>query len=291
MISNTNSKDPFSSHQYTLPSKKRLRLSAKQKDLPDSELPKPSGKHLDIRPDFLARYLIKRCLNCIEDPCFDAHVDEETRRVPKFEENEWNYKPVLCLFRMKCHNGHMCKFAHNETEVLFHPLIFKTQVCESAMDQYGICGWGGKFCPKAHLDPNFPGREPKDLHSLEDYGLKPVYLENTKQEQIEANRRAAKNSATYKASVKRMKPSEVSGESTWRTAKERPQAPPRRNPGNKSIPKSSSFQIPPGQSEAKKASASTCFNCKDAISVFKLQCSHSLCSACLDIESCPVCNP
>ena len=44
---------------------------------------------------------------------------------------------------MNCHNGKNCKFAHSREEVLYHPLLYKTILCEEA----NCCRY---YCPFGH---------------------------------------------------------------------------------------------------------------------------------------------
>lgn len=284
MISSTNSLDPFANIEaHSKPLRPFLPKKAAYSQAKNAILLTASAKHLKIRQEFLGKYLVNRCINCSEVLCFDAHIHQDTRRVPLLSEKGWNYKPVICLSGRKCQYGHGCKFSHNQTEVLYHPLVFKTLVCEGLIDDHGYCNWGGQFCPKAHSLPNQTEGTPKDLHRLEDYGLRPVHLELTVEAQTLANRRAATDSATYKASVLRVSASKAGSQ-----AKETKQQP-RSQPDQ--INKVCSIASKPAQKDIATKANDLCMHCKQSSFVFILQCKHALCSACLDVESCPVCNP
>jgi hypothetical protein len=173
--------------------------------------------------------------------------------------------------------------------VLYHPLVFKTVVCEgSRSNESGECDWGGKFCPKAHTteDP-----DEDDLHVLQDFGLREVYLESTLADQLECNRRVAANAATYKASVTRV----ISSRKTADSQLKKPRKQRHERPGDlsRSAPAYTAPDHKPATPVKQEPSRGTnnCFKCKAAMAVFVLQCKHGLCSACLDVECCPVCNP
>mmetsp|Transcript_10584 Transcript_10584/g.20404 ORF Transcript_10584/g.20404 Transcript_10584/m.20404 type:complete len:290 (+) Transcript_10584:2490-3359(+) len=288
MISNTTSTDPFAKIEVSSKRKFTNKKTSQQRHLMEVLPPSAHAKHAPIRKEFLAKYLVNRCISCTEEYCYDAHIEQDTRRNPVYSpESGWNYKPVLCLPGRKCQYGHNCKFAHNQTEVLYHPLIFKTEICEEFKSETGSCPWGGLYCPKAHRDANFPDREPEDWHNLQDYGLRPVYLESTLEEQLEVNRRVAAASATYKSSVKRV----VASESEKQQRKQsQPKAEPiKRNYENPSVKVEKAANPVQPKSEDLRANALCCF-CKTAVVVFYLQCKHGLCNVCLDIDCCPKCN-
>jgi len=87
--------------------------------------------------------------------CFYAHSRAVRRRVPKQEkgrEGMFNYIPVECLHykkSQKCKLGNKCHLAHGWLEVIFHPLLYKTKMCNSSLKK-GLCAKYGIFCAKAH---------------------------------------------------------------------------------------------------------------------------------------------
>ena len=98
--------------------------------------------------------------------CQYSHNMTWRRRSPQ----KYLYEPRLCdnivwlasengLRRQtipNCHNGKNCKFAHSREEILYHPLIYKTVMCEDI-----TCG---KFyCPFAHsMEELLPAAESPD---------------------------------------------------------------------------------------------------------------------------------
>lgn len=99
--------------------------------------------------------------------CQFSHCLEWPRRQPR----RYNYSPELCPYvclgdggrvENKCNAGLRCPWAHSKEEVLFHPSIFKTSLCEdytanSAKDGQKQTRNGKKskschryYCPLAH---------------------------------------------------------------------------------------------------------------------------------------------
>jgi len=77
------------------------------------------------------------------------------RRVPKIipsKGNLFNYIPKACpeyKKTKKCSKGDACYLAHGWLEIIYHPLLFKTKLCESSLKE-GVCSEYGIFCAKAH---------------------------------------------------------------------------------------------------------------------------------------------
>jgi len=87
--------------------------------------------------------------NCIDSHCLSWH-----RRNPFL----YSYRPMLCPNtkfwtteekRMKvktwCRRGRMCMFSHTKEEQMYHPLIYKTQICRDYPENCFK-----PFCPFAH---------------------------------------------------------------------------------------------------------------------------------------------
>merc|ERR1719317_592308 len=78
-----------------------------------------------------------------------------SRRVPiQLESNRglFNYIPEHCpqyKKTKKCDAGDACFRAHGWLEVIFHPLLYKTKLCESTHEN-GVCKLYGIYCAKAH---------------------------------------------------------------------------------------------------------------------------------------------
>jgi len=50
---------------------------------------------------------------------------------------------------MKCSMGKACHLAHGWLEVIYHPLLYKTKLCQSTLKK-GVCSEYGIYCTKAH---------------------------------------------------------------------------------------------------------------------------------------------
>ncbi|EZG70714.1 hypothetical protein GNI_054300 [Gregarina niphandrodes] len=88
----------------------------------------------------------------LKENCCDSHCLSWHRRNPFL----YPYRPLLCpntrfwteAKRMKvrtwCKRGRLCLFAHTKEEQMYHPLVYKTQVCRD----YPRCD--KPYCPFAH---------------------------------------------------------------------------------------------------------------------------------------------
>lgn len=98
-------------------------------------------------------YLTKQCQNCVGANCIDFHDPKMKRRPPaRLFMGLWNYEPTMCKMRTCDVN---CQFAHNDFEVFYHPMNYKTQVCEFPLIE-GKCKLRGNFCFKSHGDLRKP---------------------------------------------------------------------------------------------------------------------------------------
>jgi len=93
---------------------------------------------------------------CQDDgSCFNAHSKHMIRRVPKQDPSLgglFNYIPKYCpeyKKTKKCSLGDKCFRSHGHLEVIFHPLLYKTKLCQSRLDN-GVCLKYGIYCAKAH---------------------------------------------------------------------------------------------------------------------------------------------
>ncbi len=135
---------------------------------PSTELTQALLSHDDLvkfRTRFCERFLQYGECN-FGGKCQYSHNMTWRRRSPQ----KYLYEPRLCdniityvadsgkkQTMINCHNGKNCKFAHSREEVLFHPALYKTVMCEdpSCMRYY---------CPFAHsVDELVPNNEPIDL--------------------------------------------------------------------------------------------------------------------------------
>lgn len=94
----------------------------------------------------------RNCQN--QATCFDYHSHMMKRRMPQLIKaiDEWNYIPKLCPHwrdSKKCIMGENCPLAHGWLEMIYHPLLYKTKLCNSKRNN-GVCIAYGVYCTKAH---------------------------------------------------------------------------------------------------------------------------------------------
>eukprot|EP01022_Parablepharisma_sp_SALTPOND_P017653 TRINITY_DN2860_c0_g1_i1.p1 TRINITY_DN2860_c0_g1~~TRINITY_DN2860_c0_g1_i1.p1 ORF type:complete len:701 (+),score=83.36 TRINITY_DN2860_c0_g1_i1:99-2105(+) len=77
--------------------------------------------------------------------CKSFHDPKEARRKPLYLEGEWNYYPIMCEKQPKCDNKDECPYSHNLCEINYHPLVYRTILCEFRRDECPK-----KYCHKAH---------------------------------------------------------------------------------------------------------------------------------------------
>lgn len=142
-------------------------------------------------------YRKRQCKN--PSSCFDAHSNLMKRRVPKLigSNRGWlfNYTPEACLEwqrSKKCRMGEKCTRSHGWLEMIFHPLLYKTKLCEST-HQNGFCDNYGIYCAKA--------RTPREIRCLDE-----IYGKNWKQFYEGPERQIAlRNDRPVIATITRMK--------------------------------------------------------------------------------------
>jgi len=105
---------------------------------------------------YMYEFCTKRCTkkDCPKDvSCFDAHSKVMSHRVPRLlHSGLFNYIPEHCPWykkKNKCRFGDSCFRSHGWLEVIFHPLLYKTKLCES-IHENGMCRSYGIYCAKAH---------------------------------------------------------------------------------------------------------------------------------------------
>jgi len=124
--------------------------------------------------------------------CFDSHSRDMSRRVPiqnRTKANLFNYIPQACpeyKKQKKCGMGNKCYLAHGWLEIIFHPLLFKTKLCESSLKN-GMCRKYGMYCAKAHNK-----KEVRNLISIYGKDWKRHY-EAHQSESVKANKNNANN--------------------------------------------------------------------------------------------------
>lgn len=82
---------------------------------------------------------------------FHYSNNQNRRRRPTYGVNGWNYKPTMCnSIKVECKAGEDCQYCHNREELVYHPLVFKTKLCEYMVDDKNFCTKYGRHCAKAH---------------------------------------------------------------------------------------------------------------------------------------------
>jgi len=108
--------------------------------------------------DCMYKFRTKKCCKrkCKKGKvCFDYHSKELARRVPKqipSRSNIFNYIPQACpdyKKQKKCPRGNSCHLAHGWLEIIYHPLVFMTKLCE-CKSMKGVCRKYWIYCTKAH---------------------------------------------------------------------------------------------------------------------------------------------
>eukprot|EP00826_Nyctotherus_ovalis_P017608 TRINITY_DN15192_c0_g1_i1.p1 TRINITY_DN15192_c0_g1~~TRINITY_DN15192_c0_g1_i1.p1 ORF type:complete len:331 (+),score=78.16 TRINITY_DN15192_c0_g1_i1:467-1459(+) len=100
--------------------------------------------------------------------------DSGRRKPVLYSGHIWNYYPIACS-NNALHNLSDCRFAHTNGEISYHPLVYKTRLCNSAtkdsQGQLPECKDRGKACPFAHSSA--------DLRNL-----KEIFKEEVKKTQV-----------------------------------------------------------------------------------------------------------
>jgi len=85
--------------------------------------------------------------------CSNSHSLLMRRRVPmQGRKGLFNYIPKPCpewKKHKKCVLRDSCSQAHGWLEMIYHPLRYKTKMCES-YEKSGVCRKYGVYCAKAH---------------------------------------------------------------------------------------------------------------------------------------------
>ena len=105
---------------------------------PSTELSPPPQISADTLKKIMWLYRTRTCpLNkrgqCnYGSSCFDSHELQPERRAPKQNEyNDWHPSTMKCTSSAdeSCKYGRACYFAHNDSEVNYHPTMYKTKAC------------------------------------------------------------------------------------------------------------------------------------------------------------------
>lgn len=85
-----------------------------------------------------------------EDFFYDNENNEKRRKIEKFLDGSYNYIPILCKNK-KCGNNN-CIYSHNNNEINYHPLLYKTKY----EDKQEYCETNIALCPTAkNFDTDF----------------------------------------------------------------------------------------------------------------------------------------
>ncbi|XP_057307307.1 uncharacterized protein LOC130645355 [Hydractinia symbiolongicarpus] len=94
----------------------------------------------------LRNYKTKLCKKPKQDhnklTCLNAHDKNDIRRNPCMGETNnvaVRYVPQLCPQHPSCSLEDKCTYAHNQTEIHYHPQVFKTQLCQKKQCQFPYC--------------------------------------------------------------------------------------------------------------------------------------------------------
>ena len=116
----------------------------------------PRDEFFQLREEYrqaILEYRTQVCpQDCREDYCDLCHsgLGQSVRRKPeRLKSGAWSYLPVACLQRC---SDPQCAFAHTDEEVLYHPLRYKTQACDYALDGNDCCTKYGYHCPFFHAE-------------------------------------------------------------------------------------------------------------------------------------------
>jgi len=142
--------------------------------------------------NMVRKYKTEMCRNSWENSlplcpngkrCFDAHTERERRRDPLRGKGDFVYSRVLCESRTNCISGRSCSKAHNESEAMYHPLIYKTKLCSNgdSCDRGDFCAFMHKkdvLKPQVRMElflkdeeaqtPNHPPQSPQSRMHAED---------------------------------------------------------------------------------------------------------------------------
>eukprot|EP00826_Nyctotherus_ovalis_P014626 TRINITY_DN14090_c0_g1_i2.p1 TRINITY_DN14090_c0_g1~~TRINITY_DN14090_c0_g1_i2.p1 ORF type:complete len:365 (-),score=52.50 TRINITY_DN14090_c0_g1_i2:102-1169(-) len=105
--------------------------------------------------DVYKRQVIKcegQCISKSECPNYHSQSDKR-RKVVLYKNGAWNYYPVMCKFKSKC-KDEPCRYSHSQFETDYHPLSYKTQMCEYAESRVACLNFGEK-CSCAHSGKDF----------------------------------------------------------------------------------------------------------------------------------------
>lgn len=91
---------------------------------------------------------------------FYEREEEKRRKVYKDENGFFNYIPIQCKEHILVDSNDHCKYSHNDNEIKYHPLVYKTQFCSKN------CQFR-ETCKNAHDAKEF--RKIYELHQKEGF--------------------------------------------------------------------------------------------------------------------------
>jgi len=74
---------------------------------------------------------------CYIEERHEGKKKRATRRSPWYEDGSLSYLPIICSSVKSQHancvypydDSNICMYAHNNTEIMYHPIVYKTQLC------------------------------------------------------------------------------------------------------------------------------------------------------------------
>lgn len=125
---------------------------------------------LPIHKRYMTNYLVRKCAGCKDLPCINSHSGQPQRRQPiLYSTGVWNYRPTHCD-KSSCPYKELCLYAHNKEEIDFHPLVYKTRICE------GKCNKSEATCPYAHGDLRQRPSNPTNAFNVDTFKVFPCQI-------------------------------------------------------------------------------------------------------------------
>lgn len=108
---------------------------------------------------YLLTFRVSACQErCSDVNCKAFHPGQRQyprRRPARAANGIWLYLPLRCI-EPECADADCC-FAHSTIEVLFHPMLYKTKLCDQGPLQEGVCTKFGPHCPFIHIEKDGAG--------------------------------------------------------------------------------------------------------------------------------------
>lgn len=121
----------------------------------------------EFRTKYCQEFPLFICKQAKPYTCVRAHYENNIRRRPRLVNGKFNFTDKLCSYASltDCPQGMNCPFSHRvQKEHIYHPSLYKTQLCESPLTPDGTCAEFGLHCAKAHGEKDLrePQYEPED---------------------------------------------------------------------------------------------------------------------------------